>query len=507
MEQELTFFEASWLFFSLPLDRQHHEEDLTHIPYNDMEGEKEPEMGFVGGESSWDRCLQDTVGEVQFIVYDLSRKRIIVTEVDACLMLPRWFSQNTCCRDITQMKQAAVDLFGAQCVFTVLRCIWMDERECERNNCLYTLKRSIVVLECQHGMRLLDQDVLWASVIDWSVSHSEEDARCAIKEELEYVKNDILPTFRVPWAQFGWYMKTVKWICEQLKQHCFVVTEPIGQLRVSPWGTVLRTQAESKRFYLKASPCFCNEAAINNILSNVAPLHVQKPLVVDTQANVYIASDHGDSIDISKLSDVDEVQMFIDLARLQKANISKLNELREAGVPIFETVWLAEHLDQLLDSTELSFMKEDEVLLKLRSKKEKIRKTLLELESLTEGLPMTVVHGDISSENVYPVNSNCRRFGFFDWDCAFIGLPLFDVLKLKANKSSQEAYLREWSVFHNDKVDCMNKLTTALSVAHKVSYIVVAFRAIYELSHMEKTSRAIHRFHVRLILEIASLML
>ena len=47
-----------------------------------------------------------------------------------------------------------------------------------------------------------------------------------------------------------------------------------------------------------------------------------------------MGSDHGDSVHISQLNVFDKVQMFLNLARVQKGSIRKVNKLREAGLPI-----------------------------------------------------------------------------------------------------------------------------------------------------------------------------
>ena len=49
---------------------------------------------------------------------------------------------------------------------------------------------------------------------------------------------------------------------------------------------------------------------------------------------IYMGSDHGDSVHISQLNVFDKVQMFLNLARVQKGSIRKVNKLREAGLPI-----------------------------------------------------------------------------------------------------------------------------------------------------------------------------
>lgn len=122
-----------------------------------------------------------------------------------------------------------------------------------------------------------------------------------------------------------------------------------------------------------------------------------------------------------------------------------MDELRRVGLQTFEPGWLASNLDSLLEHEELSFMNDSEYLKKLKANKSKIIETLRELELVSEGLPMTLVHGDLMSSNVYRVSGEPGRFGFFDWDCAFIGHPLLDVLECDHEGEAMESYLEAWS--------------------------------------------------------------
>lgn len=82
---------------------------------------------------------------------------------------------------------------------------------------------------------------------------------------------------------------------EKLGALGLVTSKSLVQLRASLWVTVLRGNIEDKQFYLKASPCFCDEGARTCIMSESAPVLVCKPLVADRERGAFISSDYGEN--------------------------------------------------------------------------------------------------------------------------------------------------------------------------------------------------------------------
>lgn len=449
----------------------------------------------VGGESSWDRCEEDLLEEVQFLVCDQAGKKVLVNTTEKRYRLPGWFSDTAYYRNLDCMNAAVEDLFGSRYKFTVLQCIWQGQRRLELDDDFHVLERSIVTLECQEDMNPAPEGFEWVSISAADIIHSEKDAVHAIKQEFDLGMTGG-SEFRVPWSNMGWYSHATQWMRTELGALDIDISENVVQLRASPWGTVLRGEAGIGQFYLKAGPWYCNEAAISLILSEVAPIQVQRPVVVDVRRNMFISSDYGETPKNIDSSTSDLAQLAKDLASLQKASVTKIDELVEAGVPVYRPGWAAEHLDELYEHKELSFMEDMSVRQELREYKETIRSALIDLDELTYGIPMTFVHGDLGENNVYRRGDGSGGFGFFDWDCAFIGLPFFDITDWSDNAEVAEPYLEEWLEYQS-----MDNLREALVLGRAMVHVFKSFRALYDLEYMEECCKQYCRLYLFRALE------
>lgn len=262
-------------------------------------------------------CIKDLVDEVQFIALDEKEEHILVTKTDGTLRLPSWFSDNALYRYLPSMRQAMMDIFQSKDYFLVLRCIWREVRDLTTpDNVDMGLERSVVVLECQDVTMNIPKRFQWVPISSAVIFHSEARARQAIADQLQLIRSRQEPVQRVPWARPGWFKITSQWVREHLTAcGCGVILD-ISQVSVTPWGTVLTIQTESCDFFLKASPCFNNEGAINDFLSSVAPMRVQKPLAVDYEKRMFISRDHGDCVAFQKLSKPEKRQFLLDVAEL-----------------------------------------------------------------------------------------------------------------------------------------------------------------------------------------------
>lgn len=442
----------------------------------------------VGSETPRKCLLKDALDELQFLVCDASGQEVLLAQGERGHELPVWFSNDGYYRNMDNINSAAEDLFGTQFKFTMLQCIWNIEKDCTRDGEFFIVQRSVVVLECRDDVRSDLKDLRWVSISNADIKHGEKDAVNAIRQELKLLSHRSVKN-RVPWANLGWYEKTTAWMRIALATFGVKLEENIVQIRVSPWGTVLRGISENGKFFLKASPCFCNEGVIASVLSDAAPNLVQKPLVLDKSSGMFIANDYGRTPQF--LSSSDLIQLMKDVATLQKASTSKIDELSKAGVPVYTVGWVAENLDKLFEHEELSLMDDTKLHEGLEEVKEVLRAGLLKLEDLTDGLPMTIIHGDLREDNIYRRADGSGGFGFFDWDCACVALPIFEIRFWFDREEVVEAYLDEWTEFQSK-----HNLREALKLGTNCFYALQSFRTIYDLQNMEECCRSYCRSYL-----------
>ena len=225
--------------------------------------------------------------------------------------------------------------------------------------------------------------------------HSEREAQIQIAQELDNMVKGIEPAKRVPWGMNGWFRQTTDWMHEVLQAHGLEVVGPVQQVRAGPWSTVLRARTSSRDYYLKCPASYLNEAAVSDTLSSIAADYVQKPLATDRERRMMITADHGEEESILSLPQADRHQVVRDLWELQRLSVGKVKELEAAGLRVYSGEWLADNLDFLLYHKEMEFLKNRDVVTKIRECKEALHMVLKVLGKVE--LPLTVVHGDLGS--------------------------------------------------------------------------------------------------------------
>ena len=295
-------------------------------------------------------------------------------------------------------------------------------------------------------------------------------------------------------GRLGWLEQAVEWV-ETTTNSRLLTTGDVLQLNAGHGFALLRfAMADGSKYWLKATG-FPNahEYEITRYLSGSADsLSAQKRpisrlIALKPEWNAWLMEDAGPSIS-EQLEDTNGSSIALQsslsgLLRLQRMTIGKSECLLQAGA--FDQRWaiwsalrgeLFEHIIEAMaqqTSTKVPSVSAE----RLRMVQELFALACDEVENL--GLPATVVHGDLSRNNIL-VGSSCH---FVDWSEAYLGCPLANFahilmlnraqdpqLHMGLNKSLAHAYCDGWSDWVDPK---------RLAEALKYAPMIGAFSALH----------------------------
>ncbi|MDF8265850.1 phosphotransferase [Luteipulveratus flavus] len=223
------------------------------------------------------------------------------------------------------------------------------------------------------------------------------------------------------WASDRWRWEATRWIDAVLPRRG-ITRVPVSprQPRIRPWSTQLVIDTDHGRAWFKAAvPEVAPEAAIHRLLGDVAPDLLAPQWAVDAERGWILGPDQG-----PQLRDVATPETITSLwsgvlrryARLQRASVSVVDRLVDAGVPLLGP------LDLVQAWVARGYGHERAADARLLAAAERLLKV---------GLPLTIEHGDLHAGNVFCADGSstaAHNARFFDWDDAYVGNPLGSLL-------------------------------------------------------------------------------
>lgn len=221
------------------------------------------------------------------------------------------------------------------------------------------------------------------------------------------------------WGDAGWRRDATQWIDASLERRGLerVPTTPL-QPRLRPWSTLLVVDTTSAgRAWFKASvPEMTPEAQVLRALRSVSPDAVPDVWAADSDSAWLLMPDQG-----STLKDTETSGNAVSLlsavlrryARVQRASVAVVDDLRAAGVPFWSPREVSKEWTSLHLRPDTS---------------REMRLAAMRLEDI--GMPMTVQHADLHSGNVFAdgTMSGVNESRIFDWADSSIGHPLCSLL-------------------------------------------------------------------------------
>jgi Phosphotransferase enzyme family len=270
----------------------------------------------------------------------------------------------------------------------------------------------------------------------------------------------------VRWARPGWFAEAVAWIRGHVGETAEIVQE-------RTWSISMVVQASTPQgaFYFKAVPrFFAGEPALTRELARRHPGSVPAVAAVDeTRGWMLMHAFRGDELH----ADADLAGAARAYADLQLAWVGRGEELVALGCPDRSLDALEPEIEPLLRDRELLLPGHPDGL--SAAELERVPELMTRLHDACDrlrahGLPPTLEHGDLHTDNVRRVQG---RFLFFDWSDASRTVPFFGLvpflefhdepLEETLRARIREAYLEPWAA-HLGRDD----LVEAFEVAHFV---------------------------------------
>lgn len=280
----------------------------------------------------------------------------------------------------------------------------------------------------------------------------------------------------VRWARPGWFAEAVAWIREQVGE-----TTEIVQERTWSISTVLQASTPRGRFYFKAVPrFFAGEPGLTRELAGRHPGAVPEVAAVDeTRGWMLMHAFRGDELH----AHADLAGAARAYAELQLAWVGRGEELVALGCPDRSLDALEPEIEPLLGDRELLLPGHPDGLSAVEL--ERVPELMTRLHDACDrlrahGLPPTLEHGDLHTDNVRRVKG---RFLFFDWSDACLTVPFFGLvpflefhaepLEETLRERIREAYLEPWAarLGRDDLVEAF-ELAQFVGLFHQaVSYV------------------------------------
>ena len=381
----------------------------------------------------------------------------------------------------------------------MLRCVWRKMRDFEipADKLTIWLEKAVVALECHEDEEdKCPPGVRWVPFSEAKVGHHVLQAEKAVRREIDDLASGYEPENRVAWARPGWYASTSAWFRRAvMSMRDLEMDEAPSQHRVVVRGAVMKLKDGKHTFYFKGSPRFANDVGVTEALAELAPEHVTMPVAIDRKRRLIVMDDYNEFGEMVQPNSLKREEMKIlvkDFARVQQATVGKTKILLKAGLRDLSPVHLCANIEKILYRPEVESLGEDGALEVLRQNIPTIKAKLRKLDGF--GIPCTVTHNDLDSNNVHLRNGKERRYCFFDWGEACLCHPFMDFWW--CSKDVRKEHASEWSSYGS-----MKELELVSELAMQLFDLVRLCSLIYDLMEMEPCAKMEQRGSVYVNLE------
>ncbi len=234
---------------------------------------------------------------------------------------------------------------------------------------------------------------------------------------------------QAPWEKEGWFAQASVWIHQKLSTLGFTILEPIEQLKVFVFGTVLRVETEAGRFYFKALlPSVQNEPAFILELTKSWASNVPQMVAYDLDKRWMLMHDFaGESfVDFASPRYEKAVRLF---AQMQLSQVPFTNLWLDLGCPNRTFSVLINQFgtvveDALAGDSRLESNTIQQHLQMLPQLVAQVREKYFALG--TYAIPLTIVQQDFQWSNIGIKDDGIV---LFDWQDTVISHPFFSMAR------------------------------------------------------------------------------
>lgn len=241
------------------------------------------------------------------------------------------------------------------------------------------------------------------------------------------------PTGTAAWTTPAWVAAATAWMDERLGAAGQQRTGEVEQPRVRPWATLLTAPTTDGTVWLKATaPGTAAEVGLYEVLADVVPERVLRPLATDTARGWVLLPDGGPTLGDLLVTESGPdlaaamAQVLQAYARLQRALEPSAELMIDIGLADMRPAVLAQRFDEALAAVEPwaagHGAEERTTYEQLVGLRERVRRSADELAAMPG--PASVDHNDLHQANVLVTTlDDLERCRFYDWGDAVLAHP------------------------------------------------------------------------------------
>jgi hypothetical protein len=353
------------------------------------------------------------------LIYHPSAPWVLLMPEDGGLTLPRWeVAARHWFKDTAELNRGLREYVGLDGI--VLRYVERREDEGAR------LVTAYCVVECRSEE--------WRPPPDWRWIGRDELGGTALRRPeqrpvltacLDEAAGGPVPPGRNAYATRGWFGGASRWMEAQLRAAGRAPLGPVEQVKTWGISCVLRAPTREGDVYLKApSRHFAREAPVTALLAAWYPDRLPGVVAIEARHGWLLLEDVG--APLFRETGQALWEQALDLyAELQRGCTARADALLRAGAADRSLGVLREQIGPLAEAPEVIADAAPELVDRLVRAAPRLRALCDELA--LQGVPATLVHGDLHGGNVGVRDGRVR---FFDWTDACVSHPFIDLVTL-----------------------------------------------------------------------------
>ena len=353
------------------------------------------------------------------LIYHPSAACVLLMPEDGAWTLPRWeVTARHWFKDTAEVNRGLRENLGLDGI--VLR---YEERRQDEGARLVTAY-CVVETRADEWQRPRGWRWIGRNELDRTALRKPEQRR-VLTACLEEASGGPVPAERNAYATRGWFAEASGWMEARLREAGRAPVGPIEQVKTWGISCVLRAPTVGGAVYLKApSRHFAREAPVTALLATWYPDRLPGVVAIDAARGWLLLEDVGEPL--FRRSEQALWERALDLyAEMQRGCAERAPDLLRVGAADRSLRALREQIGTLADAPEVHADAAPELVDGLGQAAPRLRALCDELAA--QGVPQTLVHGDLHGGNVGVRDGRVR---FFDWTDACVSHPFLDLVTL-----------------------------------------------------------------------------
>lgn len=238
-------------------------------------------------------------------------------------------------------------------------------------------------------------------------------------------------TWKPPWQEPAWQEEAHSWIQTQLDDLGFTLKGEIDQFHIRPWSTVMRLKTDQGVLYFKAgAPIQAFEPGLLQALTRWRPKDSLPVLAANLPMGWALTPDAGSTLR-QRIQEGEDARIHYERLLPQYADYQLETayyaaELIALGCPDRRLQTLPDQYEDIISEKDLLLRENDWLTIEDYHNLIKSKSLIEELSArlAQPGIPTTIEHGDLHTNNIFVSGSG---YSFFDWGDACLSHPFFSM--------------------------------------------------------------------------------